>query len=89
MITIHQEELSKFFTSIQKQKLSDDQLKSIFAAIQIFINNDTNILRLVRHNLPSEFRDKSMLDLLHTYYQWMQEFTRFLQTIRKGKEYVS
>lgn len=89
MITIHQDEISNFFTSTQKQKLTEDQLKAIFTAIQIFINNDTNILRLVRHNLPSEFRDKSMLDLLHTYYQWMQEFTCFLQTIRNGKEYVS
>lgn len=84
MIQIKSTDVAQFFEREQNRKLTDTQLAFITSAVQTFITNDTNLLRLVKPKMPSEYQKKSMLDFLHTYHFWMHKFISFL--LQKPKE---
>lgn len=78
MIQVTSTDVAQFFEQEQNRKLTDPQLTFITSAVQTFITNDTNLLRLVKTKMPAEYQKKSMLDFLHTYHFWMHKFTSFL-----------
>lgn len=89
MLSIHTTDIDQFFSQIQKQKLTEKQINEITSAVQTLIDNEINLLKWIKPKLPLQFRKKSMLDFLHTYFQWMHKFTQFLILQQKEKTHVS
>jgi len=89
VVQIHASNIQKFFIQVQKHPLTDKQVLEVTSAVQTLVDNEVNLLKWIKPKLPLPYRKKSMIDLLHIYFQLMHNFTHFLITQEKETTHVS
>lgn len=89
MVQIHASNIQQFFIQVQKQSLTERQILEVTSAVQTLVDNEVNLLKWIKPKLPPPYRKKSMIDLLHIYFQLMHKFTHFLITQEKETNHVS